>query len=131
MRYVKWTFLAVIAIAIFLFFNYTLPDRDVVRIVETEVRRVDFGENSVFWAQPDVGAGASGGSRDVRLIPYFNIGLIVVLLGVVFWLWRVWDRFRQARIEPIVDNITIAIDNADERADNFRERLLSRFRKKK
>jgi len=55
MRYVKWTFLAVIAIAIFLFFNYTLPDRDVVRIVETEVRRVDFGENSVFWAQPDVG----------------------------------------------------------------------------
>ena len=212
MRYVKWTFLAVIAIAIFLFFNYTLPDRDVVRIVETEVRRVDFGENSVFWAQPDVGAGASGGSRDVRfinavaengairvyrnedtgwgwppyfkldssnlqtaaadlvstsanpqwvvithygwraeifsafpnavavravetpdvrLIPYFNIGLIVVLLGLVFWLWRVWDRFRQARIEPIVDNITIAIDNADERADNFRERLLSRFRKKK
>lgn len=212
MRYVKWTFLAVIAIAIFLFFNYTLPDRDVVRIVETEVRRVDFGENSVFWAQPDVGAGSSGGSRDVRfinavaengairvyrnedtgwgwppyfkldssnlqteaadlvstsanpqwvvithygwraevfsafpnavavravdtpnvrLIPYFNIALIIVLFGGVFWLWRVWDRFRQARIEPLVDNIAIAIDNADERADNFRDRLLSRFRKKK
>jgi hypothetical protein len=212
MRYVKWTFFAVIAIAIFLFFNYTLPDRDVVRIVETEVRRVDFGENSVFWAQPDVGAGSSGGSRDVRfinavaengairvyrnedtgwgwppyfkldssnlqteaadlvstsanpqwvvithygwraevfsafpnavavravdtpnvrLIPYFNIGLIIVLFGGVFWLWRVWDRFRQARIEPLVDNIAIAIDNADERADNFRDRLLSRFRKKK
>ncbi len=212
MRYVKWSFWAIIAIVVFLFFNYTLPDRDVVRIVETEVRRVDFGENSIFWAQPDVGEGAAGGSRDVRfinavaengairvyrnedtgwgwppyfkldssnlqteaadlvstsaypqwvvithygwraeifsafpnavamravetpdvrLIPYFNIGLIIVLLGVVFWLWRVWDRFRQARIEPIVDNITIAIDNADERADSFRERLLSRFRKKK
>ena len=212
MRYVKWTFLAIIAIVVFLFFNYTLPDRDVVRIVETEVRRVDFGENSIFWAQPDAGAGAAGGSRDVRfinavaengairvyrnedtgwgwppyfkldssnlqteaadlvstsanpqwvvithygwraeifsafpnavevravetpdvrLIPYFNIGLIIVLFGGVFWLWRVWDRFRQARIEPLVDNIAIAIDNADERADNFRDRLLSRFRKKK
>lgn len=212
MRYVKWTFLAVIAIAIFLFFNYTLPDRDVVRIVGTDLQRIDFGENSLFFAQPDSGASATGASRDVRLIntidsngstrvyrnedtgwgwppyfkfnssnlhteaqdlesksenpkwvvithygwrvefltiypnavalravetpdvrliPYFNIGLIIVLLGLVFWLWRVWDRFRQARIEPIVDNITIAIDNADERADNFRERLLSRFRKKK
>lgn len=212
MRYVKWTFWAIVAIVIFLFFNYTLPDRDVVRIVETEVRRVDFGENSMFWAQPDVGAGATAGSRDVRfinavadsgairvyrnedtgwgwppyfkldssnlqteaadlvstssdprwvvithygwraeifsafpnavavqavetpdvrLIPYFNIGLIIVLLAILAWIWRLWDRFRQARIEPIVDNITIAIDNADERADTFRERLLSRFRRKK
>jgi hypothetical protein len=212
MRYVKWTFWALVATVVFLFFNYTLPDRDVVRIVGTEVQRMDIGANSIFWAQPDTGGAADTASRDVRfinsvaengavrvyrnedtgwgwppyfkldssnlhteaqdlistsaapqwvvvthygwraelftafpnavgvravdspdvrLIPYFNIGLIIFLLAVLAWLWRVWDRFHQARIEPIVDGISIAIDNADERADNFRDRFLARFRRKK
>ena len=68
MRYVKWTFWALIAALIFGFFHYTLPDRDVVRIVDTEIRRVDFGENSIFWASPDAGNGTVAGSRDIRFI---------------------------------------------------------------
>jgi len=36
--------------------------------VETEVRRVDFGENSIFWAGADTGQDASGVNRDVRFI---------------------------------------------------------------
>jgi hypothetical protein len=70
MRYVKWTFLVVLALFVFAFFHYTLPQRDIVRIVETEVRRVDFGENSIFWAAPDVGTDTTQGvvNRDVRFI---------------------------------------------------------------
>lgn len=67
MVYVKWTFRIVLATLVLGFFHYTLPQRDIVRIVETEVRRVDFGENSIFWASPDTGTAAAA-NRDVRFI---------------------------------------------------------------
>jgi len=67
MKYVKWTLWTLIALVIFGFFHYTLPQRDIARIVGTENRRIDFGENSIFWASPDGGTAASG-SRDVRFI---------------------------------------------------------------
>jgi len=67
MAYVKWTFRIVLFALVFAFLHYTLPQRDIVRIVETEVRRVDFGENSIFWAAPDTGT-ATASNRDVRFI---------------------------------------------------------------
>lgn len=67
MRYVKWTFFALLAAVVLAFLHYTLPQRDIVRIVNTEVRRIDIGENSWFWASPDVG-NAAASSRDVRFI---------------------------------------------------------------
>lgn len=67
MKYVKWTFLSLIAILLFSFFHYTLPQHDVVRVVGTENRRIDFGENSFFWATADVGT-TGGTNRDVFFI---------------------------------------------------------------
>jgi hypothetical protein len=203
MRYVIWTIRLLIVALLVGVLNYTLPDRDVVRIVETEVRRIDFGENSLFWAQPDIGQ-AQTASRDVRfvntvrpngnvmvyrnedtgwgwppyfkldssnlqteladlvstasdpqwvvlthygwraeifsafpnavavrpvdspevrLIPYLNIAILVSLALLAAYLWRLWDRFHERRIEPVVDHVTIALENADARADSFRERI--------
>lgn len=68
MRYLKyafWTFFWIVVIA---FLHYTLPQRDIARVVETEVRRVDFGENSWFWAGADSGQDNAGVNRDVRFI---------------------------------------------------------------
>lgn len=70
MFYVKWTIRIVVLTIFAAFLHYTLPQRDVVRIVNTEVQRIDFGENSIFWAQPDTGAAAMQ-SRDVRFIETF------------------------------------------------------------
>ena len=67
MVHVKWTFYVLLASFVFAFFHYTLPQHDVVRIVGTENRRIDFGENSIFWASPDVGT-ATGANRDVFFI---------------------------------------------------------------
>jgi hypothetical protein len=67
MKYVKWTFLSLIAILLLSFFHYTLPQHDVVRVVGTENRRIDFGENSFFWASADVGTTANT-NRDVFFI---------------------------------------------------------------
>ncbi len=67
MRFVKWVFGTVLAVFVLGFLHYTLPQTEIVRIVGTENRRIDFGENSLFWAAPDVGTAATG-SRDVFFI---------------------------------------------------------------
>ncbi|OCX61092.1 hypothetical protein BFP70_16720 [Thioclava sp. SK-1] len=67
MTYVKWGVGVVLALFLFAFFHYTLPQHDIVRIVGTENRRIDFGENSIFWASPDVGTSQLS-NRDVFFI---------------------------------------------------------------
>jgi len=67
MRYLKWTVLGTLALLVFAFLHYTLPQTDIVRIVGTDTKRMDLGENSWFWASEDVGT-APGTSRDVYFI---------------------------------------------------------------
>ena len=47
--------------------NYYLPDRDIVRIVGTEVRRFDVGKDAPFWDKADIGTDERS-SRDVYQI---------------------------------------------------------------
>ncbi|MEL6585430.1 MAG: DUF1523 family protein [Pseudomonadota bacterium] len=68
MRVIKWTFLIVILGVVGSFLHYTLPQTDIVRVVNTEIRRVDYGENSIFWAGGDVGGAAGTVNQDVRFI---------------------------------------------------------------
>jgi hypothetical protein len=68
MRYVKWTFRITLALLVFAFLHYNLPQRDVVRIVDTYEKRIDFGVNSIFWATPDTGNQANPVNRDVFFI---------------------------------------------------------------
>lgn len=67
MRIIKRIIQFLLALLVFGFLHYTLPQHDIVRIVDTEVRRIDFGENSIFWAAPDTGT-ATSTNRDVRFI---------------------------------------------------------------
>ncbi len=68
MRYLNIAFWALVALVVIAAAHYTLPQNDVVRIVNTDIRRVDLSESSRwFWAGPDVGL-ASGDSRDIRFI---------------------------------------------------------------
>lgn len=67
MRYVKWTFWLLIFLLVGGFLHYTLPQHDIVRIVGTENRRVDIGENSIFWSRAEVGM-TNSTSRDVFFI---------------------------------------------------------------
>ena len=49
---------------------------------------------------------------DVRLIPWFNIVFLIILFAC-FWAVRVrWIRFREARIDPITDDIGDGFDEA-------------------
>lgn len=226
MLYIKRTFWTVFWILLIAFLHYTLPQRDIARIVETEVRRVDFGENSIFWAGADTGQDVTGVNRDVRfvntvrkttyllgmiqtgrerpmvyrnedtgwgwppyfkldssnlqtemadnkstaaepqwvvlthygwrneflsifpnavgvrpiddpnirLIPYFNILILIILAGLMLGFYRLTQWFRREKIDPLVDSASDTWDGVDAYADEKRAGLrgwLDSFKGKK
>ncbi len=100
MFYVKWGVRLTILAFVAAFLHYTLPQRDVVRIVNTEVQRIDFGENSIFWAQPDTGA-ATRTSRDVRFIETFlpNDAPMVFRNEDTGWGWPPYFKLDSANLQ--------------------------------
>lgn len=67
MRYAKWISGLLALLFVGLFIQYTLPGRDIVQIVGTDVKRMDIGSSALFWASPDATTNAEG-TRDVRFI---------------------------------------------------------------
>jgi uncharacterized protein DUF1523 len=67
MRWIKWIILTVLVALVAMVFHYTLPQRDIVRIIDAYEKRQDFGSNSIFWANPDAGTSKQP-TRDVRFI---------------------------------------------------------------
>ena len=185
MRWPRIIFLLIVALLIGAFLHYTLPQRDVVRIVDVESRLTEVsGLNGWFFAQRDSGTAQSTGMRDIRLIstirrdgsplvyrnedtgllwpPYFkfdsedlqaeaanyisteaepqwvavthygwrsnllsiypnavtvrpvagpdvalfpwlNIAILIGIVLVLFIAWRIWERFEDRVIEPVID----------------------------
>ncbi|MGV6848778.1 MAG: DUF1523 family protein [Marinibacterium sp.] len=68
MAYVRWTIAIVFWGLVGLILLYTLPKNDVVRLVDTETRRIDFGDNSIFWANTGTGNAQATASRDIYFI---------------------------------------------------------------
>lgn len=64
----RWTFWISIWVLVGAFFHYTLPQVDIVRITDTYEKRIDPGENRLFWAQADVGTDGTVINRDVFFI---------------------------------------------------------------
>lgn len=64
----RWTFWITIWVLVAAFFHYTLPQVDIVRITDTYEKRIDPGENRLFWAQADIGTDGTVINRDVFFI---------------------------------------------------------------
>lgn len=71
MRLLKWAFWLSVWALVAAFLHYTLPQRDIVRLTETEIRRVDVGDRPLFWASADTGTNTLE-NRDVRFIVGFD-----------------------------------------------------------
>lgn len=105
MRYVKWSLIGLLVLLVAGFLHYTLPDRDIVRVTSTETRRIDFGENSIFWAAPDVGT-AAGASRDVRFINAVkpNGKVIVYRNEDTGWGWPPYFKLDSSNLQAEADD---------------------------
>jgi hypothetical protein len=68
MRFIGWTLLIVFWVSLGSFLHYTLPHRDIVRIVNTYEERQELGDwTRLFWARPDEQSSTLI-SRDVQFI---------------------------------------------------------------
>lgn len=211
MGYLKWLLIFLFWALVAAFFHYTLPQTDVARITDTYEKRIDFGENSIFWASADAGNANAPSNRDVffiqtfrrnekpmiyrnedtgwgwppyfkfdtsnlqaeaadliskstddtaqwvmikhygwrneflsifpnavnvravdspdvsKPIPWLNIAILILFFAFVWAIWVRWRRFRERRIDPMVDDmndqIYMARENARETQGRFRRWL--------
>lgn len=69
MRWARIIFLSAIVLFVVAGLNYTLPSRDVVRVVNTEVLLTELdGLNRFFFAASDSGTAGTTTTRDIRFI---------------------------------------------------------------
>jgi len=68
LRWIKYAVVLCVVLIVVAVFHYTLPQRDVVRIVGTFEQRIDYGENAWFWASGDSGSDITGTNRDVLFV---------------------------------------------------------------
>ncbi|WP_146348294.1 DUF1523 family protein [Falsiphaeobacter marinintestinus] len=208
MVYLKWAIILIFWLMFGTVLHYTLPQHDVAWVTDTEVRRVDFGENSIFWAHPDTGETPGTVNRDVqfirtvrpngkpfvyrnedtgwgwppyfkfdtdnlqteasklrstesdpnwvvvthygwripyltiypnavriksvdgpdhRVINWFNIIVLTILAALIYAIWVRWRRFREKRIDPVLEDVGDSFDAAgdaiSERRGRFRRWL--------
>lgn len=204
MKYAKWSFWGLFWLLIFGFFHYTLPQNDIVRIVNTYEERQELGDwTRMFWARPDSqsaeimnrdvqfiqGVTPAGDvivyrnedtgwswppyfkfdtanlyteandsistkdapewvavrhygwrneflsvfpnavrirpvdSPDASFIPWMNI-IILTLVAALFWAIRVrWIRFRERRIDPVLEDVSDGFADAGDSIAQSRGRL--------
>lgn len=203
MGYIKWALAITFWVLVAAFFHYTLPQNDVARITDTYEKRIDFGENSIFWATADVGTDGTAANRDVffiqtrlsndqvmvyrnedtgwgwppyfkfdtsnlqaeaadlrsgadapqwvvikhygwrneflsifpnavsvravdspdvRIIPWLNIAILLVFFAFVWGIWVRWRRFRQARIDPVLEDVGDSLADAGDSLSNTRRK---------
>jgi len=67
MKTIKRIFIFLLALITVVLIHYYLPQRDIVKVVDTDVKRMDISKGSPFWDSPDVGTNDEA-TRDVRFI---------------------------------------------------------------
>ncbi|MFO7759702.1 MAG: DUF1523 family protein [Roseovarius sp.] len=72
MFYVKWGFWGIFWTVLVAFLHYTLPDHDIVRVNDTYERRIEPGDNALFWSNADTGDNTRSTGRDVFFIQAFR-----------------------------------------------------------
>jgi hypothetical protein len=107
MRYVKWTFILVFWSVVAAFFHYTLPQRDVVRITDTYLERIDFGENSIFWSHATTGDAANLTNRDVFFIQAFrtNSKPMIYRNEDTGWGWPPFFKFNSTNLQASASDL--------------------------
>lgn len=63
--------------------------------------------SNVLSIYPNAISIAAVAGPDVRLIPWLNIAILLVLAGLAFFVWRVWERFEDRVLVPIGDRMAV------------------------
>jgi hypothetical protein len=93
--------------------HYTLPQHDIARITDTYQKRVDFGENSLFWASEPVGNAANAANRDVFFIQSVrtNDRVMVYRNEDTGWGWPPYFKFDTSNLQAEAANLRSTSDD--------------------
>lgn len=109
MRYIVWALGISAALLLGAFLHYTLPSRDVVQVTRTFNRIVQFGENSIFWASPDVGSNVQAGAvqRDVLFVDALrrNGQVIVFRNEDTGFIWPPYFKYNSSDVQARANNL--------------------------
>ena len=111
MGYIKWAFWITFWVFVAAFFHYTLPQHDVARISDTYEKRIDFGENSIFWASADTG-NATTANRDVFFIQsrLTNDKVMVYRNEDTGWGWPPYFKFDTSNLQAEASDLKSGAD---------------------
>ena len=208
---IKWAIRIVLILIVAAFLHYTLPQRDIVQVINTYNKVTPIGANWIFYSIEDSGTGAETtavtrdirfidavypdgktvmvyrnedtgwvwppyfkwdsstlqaeaanlqsnkaapqwvavthygwrlpffsafpnavkiapvAGPDVRLIPWLNIVVLLMLAFMVFMARRMWLQFRERMVDPMLANATEAMGAVDDRAGAAREQARGYF----
>ncbi len=112
MGYVKWVLTIAFWLLVGAFFHYTLPQHDIARVTDTYTKRVDFGENSIFWSGADVGNDATAVNRDVFFIQtVLNNGRVMVYRNEdTGWGWPPYFKFDTSNLQAEASDLKSDVD---------------------
>ncbi|MFD2174394.1 DUF1523 family protein [Rhodobacter lacus] len=208
MTYVKWTFWTLVTVIVAAFLHYTLPQHDVVRVVNTYQERQDLGDwTRIFWSSPEDQSGnltnrdvqfisavtADGQpvvyrnedtgwgwppyfkfdtanllteaedmksnaenpkwavithygwrseilsifpnavairaveSKDVTVIPWFNIVFLTLFIMFVLTVRALWIQFRRRSIDPVLEDVADVIEDVTDKAEEYGGRARDKF----
>ena len=98
---IRWTFWITLWVIIAAAFHYTLPQTDIVRVTDTYEKRIDQGENALFWAQADVGTDGTLANRDVFFIQTRRVGgdVMVYRNEDTGWGWPPYFKFDTSNLQ--------------------------------
>tara|TARA_R110002124_G_scaffold11974_6_gene56854 strand:+ start:23212 stop:23853 length:642 start_codon:yes stop_codon:yes gene_type:complete len=113
MVYIKWAFWGIVALIVIAFLHYTLPQRDIVRISDTYEKRIDFGENSIFWAKEDTGTATGQINRDVFFIQTIrkNGKPLVFRNEDTGWGWPPYFKFDTSNLQTEASDLRSTSEN--------------------
>jgi len=107
---IRWTFWITVWVLVAAVFHYTLPQTDIVRITDTYEKRIDPGENSLFWAQADVGSDGTLANRDVFFIQSRRVGgdVMVYRNEDTGWGWPPYFKFDTSNLQAEASDLSSA-----------------------
>ncbi|MEO0370354.1 MAG: DUF1523 family protein [Pseudomonadota bacterium] len=112
MIYVKWAIRVALVLLVLAVFHYTLPQTDIARVTDTYEKRIDFGENSIFWAAPDVGNNETLTNRDVFFIQTVRTdGRVMVYRNEdTGWSWPPYFKFDTSNLQAEASDLKSTVE---------------------
>ena len=101
MAYVKWVFIIAFWLLVGAFLHYTLPQTDIARITDTYEKRIDPGNNALFWSSAATGENSNVSNRDVFFIQTVlaNGNVMVYRNEDTGWGWPPYFKFNTSNVQ--------------------------------